>query len=48
MEYDKIYKGPSKDIKIKAKKKKYPKRIKININQISNYNIHNTLNSITI
>ena len=47
MEYKNIYKGPSKDIKTKLKKK-YPKRIKININQISNYNIHSTLNSITI
>ena len=48
MEYDKIYKRPSEDIRNKTKKKKYPKRIKININQISNYTLHAKLTSIII
>lgn len=49
MEYEQIYKKPSNIIvKTKSPKIKYPKRIKININQISNYNIHSKLNSICI
>ena len=49
MEYEQIYKKPSNIIvKTKSPKIKYPKRIKININQISNYNIHSKLHSICI
>ena len=49
MEYDKIYKGKSKDIKpriVKAKKKTYSKRIRINVKQISNFETRTKLLSI--